>query len=57
MIRNGENAQTLFGKSTNIKPVNDVNGNVFRTGDSYVEIDTADVYFFDEEVNDWVLPS
>ena len=57
MIRNGENAQTLFGKSTDTKPVNGVNGNLFHTKDAYVEIDTGDVYFFDEDTNSWILPS
>ncbi len=57
MIRNGENAQTLFGKSTDTKPVNGINGNLFYTKDAYVEIDTGDVYFFDEDTNSWILPS
>ena len=38
-------------------PVNGVNGNIFHTKDAFVEIDTADVYFFDEDTNSWILPS
>ena len=43
------------GKSTDNKP-GDEGDVVQRTGNIFIEIDTGDAYFYDEEAEDWILP-
>lgn len=47
------NQQTQYaGLSTDTKPVDGV-----QNGDSFVEIDTSDIYYFDAENEEWVSPN
>lgn len=39
----------FYGKSSDTKPTNDV-----TNGSSFVEMDTGDVYLFDEEAGQWL---
>ena len=51
----GQFFRAYAGKSTDNKP-GDSDGVVQRTGNVFVEIDTGDTYFYDEEAEDWILP-
>ena len=51
----GQFFRAYAGKSTDTKP-GDNDGVVQRTGNVFVEIDTGDTYFYDEEAEDWILP-
>ena len=51
----GQFFRAYAGKSTDTKP-GDSDGVVQRTGNVFVEIDTGDTYFYDEEAEDWILP-
>ena len=53
----GQFFRAYVGKSTDTKPGDDPETNVIqRTGNVFVELDTGDTYFYDEEAEDWVLP-
>ena len=51
----GQFFRAYAGKSTDDKPGDD-DGVVQRTGNLFIEIDTGDTYFYDEEEEDWILP-
>ncbi len=46
----------LRGLSTDEKP-STINGGTILNGSVFIEIDTQDIYFFDEENTTWVNPS
>ena len=51
----GQFFRAYAGKSTDNKPGNE--GDVVqRTGNVFIEIDTGDTYFYDEETEEWILP-
>ena len=51
----GQFFRAYAGKSTDNKPGDD-DGVIQRTGNIFIEIDTGDTYFYDEEAEDWILP-
>lgn len=51
----GQFFRAYAGKSTDEKP-GDEGDVVQRTGNLFIEIDTGDTYFYDEETEDWILP-
>lgn len=46
----------LRGLSGDEKPTT-INGGAILNGSVFIEIDTQDIYFFDEENTEWVHPS
>lgn len=44
------------GKSTDTKPKVNWGDMKIRNGETFMEIDTGTVYFYDEEIEDWTLP-
>ena len=44
------NTYTMLGKSTDVKPTTEDVGN----GSAYVEMDTSNVYFYDEAGQSWI---
>lgn len=44
----------LKGKSTDTKPKVTFEGLKITNGSSFFEMDTQDVYFYDEEIEDWL---
>ena len=55
-LTNTNHPITFYGKSTDTKPTKwgDIS---LENGDSFVEMDTGDIYFYDEEETDWILPA
>ena len=51
----GQFFRAYAGKSTDNKP-GDEGDVVQRTGNLFIEIDTGNTYFYDEETEDWILP-
>ena len=51
----GQFFRAYVGKSTDEKPGDD-DQVTQRTGNLFIEIDTGDTYFYDEESEDWILP-
>ena len=49
MSSNGKRQIQAFGLSTDAKPTADI-----LTGSVFFEIDTTDVFFFDEDSGDWL---
>ena len=47
---------TFYGLSTDTKPAKwgDIS---IENGDTFVEMDTGDVYFYDKDNNDWIQPA
>lgn len=47
---------TFYGSSTDTKPTKwgDIS---LQNGDNFLEMDTGDVYFYDEGNNNWVTPA
>lgn len=53
----GQFFRAYAGKSTDEKPGDDDEKKIYqRTGNIFIEIDTGDVYWYDEETEDWILP-
>lgn len=48
---------SLSGLSTDTKPTQTFNGLKITNGSSFMEIDTQNVYFYDEENHIWPEPS
>lgn len=46
----------LRGLSTDEKPTT-INGGKILNGSSFIEMDTQDIYFYDEENSEWVNPN
>ncbi len=44
----------LYGKSSDIKPIDFIDGMQVINGSIFIEIDTGDSYFFDEETHTWI---
>lgn len=56
-ITPGQIFRAYAGKSTDEKPGDDDEKKIYqRTGNIFIEIDTGDVYWYDEEAEDWILP-
>lgn len=55
-IGNNANERTLeiYGKSSDIKPTDFVENVPICNGSIFIEIDTGDSYFFDEENHTWI---
>ena len=51
----GQFFRAYVGKSTDVKPTDD-DQVTQRTGNLFIEIDTGDTYFYDEESEGWILP-
>ena len=51
----GQFFRAYVGKSTDEKPGDD-DQVTQRTGNLFIEIDTGDTYFYDEESEGWILP-
>lgn len=49
-----ERSAEFYGKSTDIKPTVDANGQPLVNGSVFVEIDTSEVYFYDEATQTWL---
>ena len=47
VMQNGVQCVDLAGLSTDVKPIG------FATGSSFLEVDTTDVYLYDEESQEW----
>lgn len=45
---------SLKGLSTDIKPTGSFEGLPLANGSTFFEMDTQEVYFYDEEGNDWL---
>lgn len=54
-ITPGQIFRAYAGKSTDEKPGDDETVTQ-RTGNIFIEIDTGDAYFYDEETEGWILP-
>ena len=53
----GQFFRAYAGKSTDTKPGDDPEKGVYqRGGNVFIEMDTGDTYFYDEEAEDWILP-
>ena len=53
----GQFFRAYAGKSTDNKPGDDPENGVYqRGGNVFIEMDTGDTYFYDEEAVDWILP-
>lgn len=50
MTSDGKRQIQVFGLSTDAKPTTDI-----LTGSIFFEIDTNNVYFYDEDSGDWLL--
>ena len=48
-IEPGHNYKEFSGKSTDVKPTDGL-----ATGSTFFEIDTLDVYFWDEDTGSWL---
>ena len=46
----------LVGLSTDTKPTSLTNGFI-ANGSAFIELDTQDIYLFDEENSEWLIPS
>ena len=44
----------LYGKSSDIKPIDFIDGVQVINGSVLIEIDTGDSYFYDEETHTWI---
>lgn len=44
----------LYGKSSDIKPIDFIDGVQVINGSIFIEMDTGDSYFFDEETHTWI---
>lgn len=56
-ITPGQIFRAYAGKSTDTKPADDPEKGVYqRGGNVFIEMDTGDTYFYDEEAEDWILP-
>ena len=49
-----ERSSEFYGKSTDTKPTVDKNGQPLVNGSVFVEIDTSEVYFYDEATQTWL---
>lgn len=49
-----ENLMELYGKSTDVKPIGELEGMSIPNGSSYFEIDTIKLYFYDAETSSWI---
>ena len=53
----GQFFRAYAGKSTDEKPGDEEEKGIYqRTGNVFIEIDTGNTYFYDEEEEDWILP-
>ena len=53
----GQIFRAYAGKSTDEKPGDDDEKKIYqRTGNVFIEIDTGDTYFYDEDTEGWILP-
>lgn len=48
---------SLCGLSTDTKPTNTFQGKKIVNGSTFLEVDTQNVFFYDEEHNTWPEPS
>ena len=48
---------SLCGLSTDTKPTNTFQGKKIVNGSTFLEVDTQNVYFYDEENGTWPEPS
>lgn len=55
-IKEGEFLVELMGLSTDEKPTTINNGDILN-GSSFIEMDTQEIYFYDEENSEWVNPN
>lgn len=44
----------LWGKSSDVKPIGEYQGVPIPNGSIFIELDTGDSYFFDEETHTWI---
>lgn len=44
------------GKSTDTKPKIKWGDLDIRNGETFFEFDTGEVYFYDKEIDDWIIP-
>lgn len=56
-LENPQRPLAFKGKSTDTKPTEHWGDLEILNGESFLEIDTGSVYFYDKDVEDWVLPS
>lgn len=44
----------LIGKSTDTKPITTYNHRIIENGSIFIEMDTGNIYFFDEDLQTWI---
>ncbi len=44
----------LIGKSTDTKPTGNIDGRPIINGSTFIEMDTGEVYWFDEAAGEWI---
>jgi len=50
-----EQTLSITGKSTDTKPTVSYNGLTIKNGSTFYEMNTGDIYMYDEEAKTWLL--